>query len=98
MLIFVYFLLAVDKYNWKHKGRQFKIPEMKTIFSIKSGPFANESLVKSWVSEIFEYSLMSKDRLDHMLDITMFVPFFYPFCTNKERYELLIKYFLAYFI
>ena len=78
--------------------RKYLLPELKTVFPFGVNPFVNNPQVKQWKDWAFESSLMSMKSFKKVENTGHFIDFLYPFCADKERYELMVKTMLIYFV
>ena len=89
----------MNESEFKTFKREFKLPNMKTMFKMERNPFDSDPRVEEWVKHVFEYSLIDESRFKRKIKgIVAFVSYFYPFCRDIKRFENLVKFYLLFFV
>ncbi|XP_054156256.1 uncharacterized protein LOC128954681 [Oppia nitens] len=80
----------------EHRGRQYPVPEFRSIFTVRCNPFNNDSkrmaeLTKWWS----EYALLPPDKYRGRVGDAMlqFAAYNFPDCSDWNRYANLVKWF-----
>ena len=82
----------------KPKIRKYKLPIITTDFPVKLNPLSKLSKNNEWTDWLSQFSQMTETQFNKVKSTVLYVHYMHPFCDDIQRYELLIKYFVNYFI